>query len=376
MTAKIQVRRDVTGSAGTGWSSNPTLVDGEIGFDTTLNQVKIGNGGVAWNSLPWLGGTLPQFASPSSTDLDNASNSIAGVYRFSNGSALTNAPAAPIDIKAADGGATMLVIKVGSIAVQQLWTDGDGTQPVKSFSRMNDGAWKAWVPQNSWGVSSTEGVDASLKSVTVKDAMTVEGVASFADGSASAPSITNTGDTNTGIAFTAADTIALATNATARVTVTDATTTVSNGLVVSGTAAITGAVTMSSTLATGGTLTVNGKVSSVTDPTAAQDAVTKAFLEANRIGQVALIQVSAAGAITNQVMGSGTSPGFTGSGAITNLRSAAGTWQGFITFGQNENTVGGGNTANVSWVTITTTSCTSTNGNPTVAYSLTLIRTA
>lgn len=38
--------------------------------------------------------------------------------------------------------------------------------------------------------------------------ITVTGVASFADGSASDPSITNTGDTNTGIFFPAADTIA------------------------------------------------------------------------------------------------------------------------------------------------------------------------
>lgn len=40
--------------------------------------------------------------------------------------------------------------------------------------------------------------------------LTVGGIASFADGSASAPAITNTGDTNTGIFFPAADTIAFA----------------------------------------------------------------------------------------------------------------------------------------------------------------------
>jgi hypothetical protein len=40
--------------------------------------------------------------------------------------------------------------------------------------------------------------------------LTVSGVASFADGTAAAPSITNDGDTNTGIFFPAADTIAFA----------------------------------------------------------------------------------------------------------------------------------------------------------------------
>jgi len=45
------------------------------------------------------------------------------------------------------------------------------------------------------------------------------GVGTFADGSAGAPSITNTGDLNTGILFPAADSIGLATNGTNRVTI-------------------------------------------------------------------------------------------------------------------------------------------------------------
>ena len=47
-----------------------------------------------------------------------------------------------------------------------------------------------------------------LSGVTVK-AITVDGVSSFADGSASAPSITNTGDTNCGLFFSAADVLSL-----------------------------------------------------------------------------------------------------------------------------------------------------------------------
>jgi hypothetical protein len=48
---------------------------------------------------------------------------------------------------------------------------------------------------------------------------TFTGVASFPDGSASAPSITNTGDTNTGLLFPADDTVAIATGGTERVRV-------------------------------------------------------------------------------------------------------------------------------------------------------------
>jgi hypothetical protein len=46
--------------------------------------------------------------------------------------------------------------------------------------------------------------------------LTVGGIASFADGSASAPTITNTGDTNTGIFFPAADTVGISTGGTER----------------------------------------------------------------------------------------------------------------------------------------------------------------
>lgn len=44
----IQARRGTSAA----WSaSNPVLASGEIGFDTTLNDFKIGNGSTAWNSL-------------------------------------------------------------------------------------------------------------------------------------------------------------------------------------------------------------------------------------------------------------------------------------------------------------------------------------
>jgi len=46
--------------------------------------------------------------------------------------------------------------------------------------------------------------------------LTVGGIASFADGSASAPTITNTGDTNTGLFFPAADTVGITTGGTER----------------------------------------------------------------------------------------------------------------------------------------------------------------
>ena len=47
---KIQVRRD----SATNWTNaNPTLGNGEIGFETDTLKVKIGNGSTAWASLAY-----------------------------------------------------------------------------------------------------------------------------------------------------------------------------------------------------------------------------------------------------------------------------------------------------------------------------------
>ena len=66
----------------------------------------------------------------------------------------------------------------------------------------------------------------------------ITGIASFPDGSASAPSITNTGDTNTGIFFGAADQVDISVGGTGIVSVT------STGLGVTGNITATGNITM------------------------------------------------------------------------------------------------------------------------------------
>jgi hypothetical protein len=51
MANKIQVRRDTTAN----WtSSNPTLSQGEIGYELNTGKIKIGTGTTAWNSLSYL----------------------------------------------------------------------------------------------------------------------------------------------------------------------------------------------------------------------------------------------------------------------------------------------------------------------------------
>lgn len=53
--ATLRVRR---GSSSAWSAANPVLALGELGYDTTTNQMKVGNGSTAWNSLAFLGGSI------------------------------------------------------------------------------------------------------------------------------------------------------------------------------------------------------------------------------------------------------------------------------------------------------------------------------
>tara|TARA_R110002153_G_scaffold141189_2_gene292180 strand:+ start:284 stop:502 length:219 start_codon:yes stop_codon:yes gene_type:complete len=50
MSTRIQLRRDTAAN----WGSNNTiLANGEPGYDTTNNKIKIGDGTTAWSSLAY-----------------------------------------------------------------------------------------------------------------------------------------------------------------------------------------------------------------------------------------------------------------------------------------------------------------------------------
>lgn len=237
MTAKIQIRRDTTAN----WTAStpPTLSVGEIGLDTNLKAIKIGDGSSNWTALPWL---KPIF---------------------------------------------------------------DTATP-------------------------------------------------FTAGTAASPSITTTGDLDTGIAFTAANTVVVATAGSAAITVGP-----SQG------------VTLSSNLSVGGNLNLNGHlISNVLAPTGANDAATKSYVDGTRIGQTAIISVDAT-TVGTQVSGTTTSGLFTCSpSGITNLRSIAGTWKGIACSSS-------GTYAQLN-VDTSSASTTGVNGGatPTTTFWATLIRTA
>jgi hypothetical protein len=126
-------------------------------------------------------------------------------------------------------------------------TEGDGTGDTLRLGgdKVNDNFVEIYTLLGT-GSALTSGISASSSVVTLAGP-TITGVASFADGSVSAPSITNTGDANTGIYFGAADTVNVTTGGTKRIDID------SSGL------DVTGAITATSTI-TGTTLEATGEI--------------------------------------------------------------------------------------------------------------------
>lgn len=78
MATRILLRRDTSAN----WASaNPVLANGEIGYDTTLDRIKVGDGSTAWSSLPFT------------TNVDIASNANAGLLSASDYAELSGATA-------------------------------------------------------------------------------------------------------------------------------------------------------------------------------------------------------------------------------------------------------------------------------------------
>jgi len=93
--------------------------------------------------------------------------------------------------------------------------DGTGDDIRAGGDKINDNFVEIYTLLGT-GTALTSGMSATASVVTLAGP-SITGVAAFGDGSAAAPSITNTGDTNTGIYFSAADTVAVSTGGTGRI---------------------------------------------------------------------------------------------------------------------------------------------------------------
>lgn len=376
MSAKIQLRRDTT------WVGTETLAAGEVGiqFDAngTVSGIKIGPfAGNTWSNIDYMSGTFP-FTASSATSLNDASLSKSGRFKWTT--ATTIVSNAPISFVVNDGAAMMTTSVYGTSVVQALSTEGNGTVPTKHFIRVYDGdgaAWRTWENVNTWATSSTDGTDLTAKNITAK------GIVTIADGTVSAPAIALASNPTTGLFKRATNElgVSVGNNEVAYFTSTQF---VADSVQSLGTSILTGNVTMGGTLGvtglstfTGGAAMATQKLTGVGDPTAAQDAVTKAYLETTRIGSICFLNLNGS-SIAKQQCGNSSTATFTYS--TGDLRAPTGTtWAGVIGDGNGNfcwsivndasHTRSGGTTSG----SITGTGPLTTSGG---AYWLILTRTA
>lgn len=293
MTALIQIRRDTV----TNWAANPTLNAGEFGYETDTGNMKIGTG-VAWLSTAYLDFSMPARVANSDLNLNTAP----GRYYLADMiTGVTNAPTGLIAPIALDGQASLWVqtfkdgppVTVTNI-VQMLFSEGAGTtaNPPKSWARSYDAgaaAWRDWYALSSWGVDATNGVELKAATIeakgtlavggvsTLTGAVNVAGVLSVPDGTVLLPSITNTGDPNTGLSFVTPDTIVLSTGGLTALTIGSSQgATVAGNLTVAGTTAMTGGMS--------GILDMNSaRITELADPTASTDATNRGWVSSGTI---------------------------------------------------------------------------------------------
>jgi len=136
-----------------------------------------------------------------------------------------------------------------SIEIGTAANDGTGDTLRAGGDKINDNFSEIYTLLGT-GTALTSGISATSSVVSLSNP-TVTGVASFADGTAGAPSISNTGDSNTGIFFSAADQVAITTGGTARLTISSTAATFAGGILVAddgdiGSASATDAIQISS----------------------------------------------------------------------------------------------------------------------------------
>jgi hypothetical protein len=185
-------------------TDNITIADGTADADRSMYLKLTGGGQVCTITL------LPN----TSSKMWIMENATSYTLTFTQGSGANVAiPAGQTKMIFADGlGAGAVVYELGTIAVQNIQADGtvtvgiDDTGYDVTFFGATTGKKLFWDESaDTLNVAGTTALDGSLS---------VTGVTSNADGSAAAPSITNTGDTNTGIFFPAADTVGVAVGGT------------------------------------------------------------------------------------------------------------------------------------------------------------------
>ena len=233
MAIKMQIRRGTLAA----WTAagNPTLIAGELGFvtDTGKTAFKIGDGTLAWDVLPYVNSTYPEFT-PSS-DLDAALTQ--GRYPLSNSVSYTNDPTEFVGSTTDGDSILMVTVPTSGIVIQELTTSLTSKRWIRA---KNASTWSTW--QRLHGTIATD-------SLTVVD-LTATGTVTIPAGAVATPSLRFASAANTGIYSTGANNLTVTTGGADRVSIGTTTTTVSTDLTVTG-------VVAANAVGTGTVLSVN-----------------------------------------------------------------------------------------------------------------------
>ena len=187
-TIRVQMaqRKDTAAN----WTStNPILLSGELGYETDTKKFKIGNGSTNWNSLTYL--PIP----------DGSGNlTITGNLEIGTTGSLT------FEGSTADGFETTLAVTNPTADRTITLPNQSGTVLVSGNASIVDADVSA-----SAAIVGTK-ISPDFGSQTI----TTTGIVRAALGAAATPSITFTGDTNTGIYSPGADQVAITTGGTGR----------------------------------------------------------------------------------------------------------------------------------------------------------------
>ena len=89
VNVQMQQRRDTAAN----WSSaNPTLLEGELGFETDTKKAKLGDGSSAWNSLSYYPGFSISGYPLATSDIADASKFSILVMSEDHGATVLEAP--------------------------------------------------------------------------------------------------------------------------------------------------------------------------------------------------------------------------------------------------------------------------------------------
>ena len=187
MATEIKLRRDIS----TNWTStNPILAQGEPGYETDTGKLKLGDGTTAWASLAYQA----------------AANIVDGTIVNAD----INASAGIVDTKLAT------IATAGKVS-NSATTATDANTASAIVARDASGNFTAGT--------ITAAVTGAASSNVLKAGDTMTGALVVPLASAATPSLTFTGDLNTGIYSPGADQVAVATNGVQRLTVDTAATT-------------------------------------------------------------------------------------------------------------------------------------------------------